>query len=60
MWWQRHLPVKLLDGYSLYLLAEDSTESELTIDVQEEEASFVLDFAASQFPVQVLHLVPVA
>ena len=54
------LPAELLDGYSLYLLAEDGTETELTLDVRKEEVSFVLDFTNSASPMRILHLVPVA
>ena len=52
------LPAELLDGYALCLLSEDGTETELALDVQEEEASFVLDFTDSLCPVQVIRLVP--
>lgn len=54
------LPAGLLDGYALCLLCEDGTETALTPDVQEEEASFVLDFTDAQSPVQVICLMPVA
>ena len=54
------LPAGLLDGYALYLLSGDGTETALTLDVQEEEVSFVLDFTDAQCPVQVLRLMPVA
>ncbi|MDY3918450.1 MAG: hypothetical protein SOZ59_05530 [Candidatus Limivivens sp.] len=54
------LSAGLLDGYALYLCSEDGTETELTLDVQGEEASFVLDFTDAQSPAKVIHLVPVA
>ena len=54
------LPAELLDGYALCLLSEDGTETELTPDIQAEEASFVLDFTDAQCPAKVLQLVPVA
>ena len=54
------LPAGLLDGYALCLLSGDGTETALTLDVQEEEVSFVLDFTDAQCPVQVLRLMPVA
>ena len=49
------LPAELLEGYTLSLLAEDGTETELT-DVQ--DGSFVLDFSGASSPVQVIRLVP--
>ena len=51
------LPAGLLEGYTLSLLAEDGTETELT-DVQ--DGSFVLDFSGASSPVQVIRLVPQA
>ena len=52
------LPAELLAGYTLSLLSEDGTETELTFDAQ--EASFVLDFDANPSPVRVIRLVPAA
>ena len=51
------LPAELLEGYTLSLLAEDGTETELT-DVQ--DGSFVLDFSGASSPVRVIRLVPQA
>ena len=54
------LPAQLVDGYSLYLLFEDGTETELTLegDEEEETVSFTLDFTNSETPVQVIRLIP--
>ena len=52
------LPAGLLEGYALCLLSEDGTEAELTLDVQEDTVSFVIDYTDSLDTVKVLHLVP--
>ena len=52
------LPAGLLEGHTLSLLAEDGTEAELTLDVQEDTVSFVIDYTDSLDTVKVLHLVP--
>lgn len=54
------LPAGLLEGYALCLLSEDGTETELTLEVDEEEetVSFTLDFTNSETPVQVIRLIP--
>ena len=52
------LPGGLLEGYTLSLLAEDGTETELTRNAQ--DGSFVLDFSGASSPVRVIRLVPVA
>ena len=47
-------------AYGLCLLSEDGTETELTLEVDEEEetVSFTLDFTNSETPVQVIRLIP--
>ena len=52
------LPAGLLEGYALCLLSEDGAETELTLDVQEDTVSFVIDYTDSLDTVKVLHLVP--
>ena len=54
------LPAGLLEGYALCLLSEDGTETELTLegDEDEETVSFTLDFTNSETPVQVIRLIP--
>lgn len=54
------LPAELLAGYTLSLLSEDGTETELALEADEkaETVSFVLDFTDSEIPVQVIRLVP--
>ena len=54
------LPAGLLEGYALCLLSEDGTETELTLegDEEEETVSFTLDFTNSETPVQVIRLIP--
>ena len=52
------LPADLLEGYSLILIDGDGTETPIVLDVQEDEASFVLDFTDSQTPVALLRLMP--
>ena len=52
------LPAEVLEGYTLSLLAEDGTETELTRNAQ--DGSFVLDFSGASSPVRVIRLVPVA
>ena len=52
------LPAGLLEGYALCMLSEDGTEAELSLDVQEDTVSFVIDYTDSLDTVKVLHLVP--
>jgi hypothetical protein len=54
------LPAELLAGYTLSLLSEDGTETELALEADEkaETVIFVLDFTDSEIPAQVIRLVP--
>ena len=52
------LPAEVLEGHTLHMLSEDGTETDLTLDVQEDIASFVLDFTDSLCSVQLIRLVP--
>ena len=58
------LPAALLEGYTLSLLGEDGTETELLYeetqaDGEETLASFVVDYTDALSPVRVIRLVPV-
>ena len=54
------LPAELLEGYTLYILAADGTETELPFTVVEDTATFTLNFdAQDEIPVRTIHLVPV-
>ena len=54
------LPAEVLEGYALSLLLEDGTEAELPFEVEEDEASFVLDFTDALSPARLIRLVPLA
>ena len=54
------LPAELLAGYTLSLLSEDGTEAPVEFVIEEDIASFTLDFTASQTPSSLLRLVPQA
>ena len=54
------LPAEVLEGYALSLLFEDGTEAELPFEVEEDEASFVLDFTDALSPARLIRLVPLA
>ena len=58
------LPAALMEGYTLSLLGEDGTETELLYEVtqadgEETLASFVVDYTDALSPVRVIRLVPV-
>ena len=58
------LPAALMEGYTLSLLGEDGTETELPYEVtqadgEETLASFVVDYTDALSPVRVIRLVPV-
>ena len=52
------LPAEALEGYALILIEEDGTEAELPFEVEEELASFALDFIDSLSPARLIRLVP--
>ena len=55
-----NIPAEPLEGYTLYILAADGTETELPFTVTEGTATFMLNFdAQDEIPVRTLHLVPV-
>ena len=54
------LPAELLDGHTLALIGEDGTETPLTFEVEEDTASFTLDFTDSLTPACLIRLVPLA
>ncbi len=53
-------PAEALEGYTLALLDADGTETPIDLEIEEETASFALDFTESQTPVALLRLVPLA
>ena len=54
------LPAELLAGYTLSLLSEDGAEAPIESVIEEDIASFTLDFTESQTPSRLLRLVPQA
>ena len=54
------LPAEMLEGYALSLIDGDGTETPIDLDIQEDEASFVLDFSDPQLPTRLIRLVPLA
>ena len=54
------LPAELLAGYTLSLLSEDGSEAPIEFVIEEDIASFTLDFTESQTPSRLLCLVPQA
>ncbi|MDO4387630.1 MAG: hypothetical protein Q4C31_01070 [Eubacteriales bacterium] len=50
------LPAELLDGKKLTAIALDGTETEVTPELKDGEASFTLDFAADEMPVMLIRL----
>ncbi len=54
------LPAELLDGHTLALIGEDGTETPLDFEVEEDIASFTLDFSDSLTPACLIRLVPEA
>ena len=54
------LPAGLLDGHTLALIGEDGTETPLDFEVEEDTASFTLDFSDSLTPACLIRLVPLA
>ena len=54
-----NIPAELLEGYTLYILAADGTETELPFTVTEDTADFTLNFdAQDEIPVRMIRLVP--
>ena len=58
------LPAAMLEGYTLSLLGEDGTETELPYEVTQADgedtlASFVVDYTDALSPVRVIRLMPV-
>ena len=58
------LPAALMEGYTLSLLGEDGTETELLYEVTQADgedalASFVVDYTDALSPVRVIRLLPV-
>ena len=54
------LPAELLEGHTLALIGEDGTETPIDFEVEEDIASFVLDFSDSLTPACLIRLVPEA
>ena len=54
------LPAELLDGHTLALIGEDGTETPIDFEVEEDTASFTLDFTDSLTPARLIRLVPEA
>ena len=54
------LPAEALNGCAIHLIDEDGTETPIELEIEEETASFTLDFTESQTPSRLLRLVPQA
>ena len=54
------LPAELLAGKTLTRVALDGTETEVSFEIDGEEASFTLDFTADEIPVILIRLTDAA
>ena len=54
------LPAEALNGCAIHLIDEDGTETPIDCVIEEETASFTLDFTEAQTPSRLLRLVPQA
>ena len=54
------LPAEVLEGHTLAIIEEDGAEAPIELEIEEDTASFTLDFTDSQTPVALLRLLPQA
>ena len=51
---------EVLEGHTLAIIEEDGAEAPIELEIEEDTASFTLDFTDSQTPVALLRLLPQA